>query len=192
MPELLAARVLGSGAKIGLVGPRNQGLDCEGVALGRWGRLCLCQALRFEAVRSSIPPGGDVAEGPHRGFHMRDLCLIHALHLHFSILYNYMIHNFYNYVDSSPHRSDILGPVFLAFQFNPEAMQRTTSENGCRLQRRPSWRSGLRGGLWREPSRQLKEAPKRAAKHRMAISEVAELNKAEGSEAHVDDIKMTS
>lgn len=62
-------------------------------------------------------------------------------------------------------------------------MQRTKSESSTRLQRRPSWRSGLRGGLWREASQrlpQLKEpVPRaRAAKHRMAISEVAELNKA--------------
>ncbi|CAE8610039.1 unnamed protein product, partial [Polarella glacialis] len=36
LPELLSARLLG--------------VDCEGVALGRWGRLCLCQVATSERV----------------------------------------------------------------------------------------------------------------------------------------------
>ncbi|CAK9111360.1 unnamed protein product [Durusdinium trenchii] len=46
VPELLAARVLG--------------LDCEGVSLGRWGRLCLCQVATpgqvflFDALRKDV------------------------------------------------------------------------------------------------------------------------------------------
>ncbi|CAJ1406680.1 unnamed protein product [Effrenium voratum] len=46
LPELLAARVLG--------------LDCEGVALGRWGRLCLCQVATpqqvflFDGLRTGV------------------------------------------------------------------------------------------------------------------------------------------
>lgn len=46
IPDLLAARVLG--------------LDCEGVSLGRWGRLCLCQVATqqqvflFDALRTGV------------------------------------------------------------------------------------------------------------------------------------------
>merc|ERR1712216_994647 len=46
VPELLGARVLG--------------MDCEGVSLGRWGRLCLCQVATpervylFDALREGV------------------------------------------------------------------------------------------------------------------------------------------
>lgn len=46
MPELLASRLIG--------------VDCEGVALGRWGRLCLCQVSTsdrvylFDALREGV------------------------------------------------------------------------------------------------------------------------------------------
>jgi len=46
LPELLATRILGA--------------DCEGVSLGRWGRLCICQIATphrvyiFDALRSGI------------------------------------------------------------------------------------------------------------------------------------------
>lgn len=58
--ELIESREEAEAVFPDLVGSRLLGVDCEGVALGRWGRLCLCQittpkkVFLFDALREGI------------------------------------------------------------------------------------------------------------------------------------------
>ncbi|OLP76241.1 hypothetical protein AK812_SmicGene43847 [Symbiodinium microadriaticum] len=154
LPELLSQRVVG--------------VDCEGVALGRWGRLCLCQAgtqvptiaPSFQActvvVQEAATQCGRRAH-PKSGVAETEAMV--------------------NPDGSAPPKLEPTPP---------------STPPKRPMRRRLSWRSGLRGAdIWREPEKAPKEVkevqpiskelpPKlpRQAKHRQTLTDAAEYHEA--------------